>query len=99
MSLQNSLFNVPSAINYSIATPKFAKEQKFRESHSVALATRLWTKINDRELDLLIKFRRAKCIETLDIMADGAERRGVDSDDVCTAYVIREYEINVGKNF
>lgn len=98
MSIQ-SMFSVPAPIKMSVASPKFMKEQKFREDHLTSLALDLWNKINDREMDLLIRFRRAKCIETLDIMADGAEKRGVNSDDVCVAYVIREYEINVGRYF
>lgn len=46
------------------------------------------------QTDYLTKFRRAKTLETLEVMADAAERNAPgDSQLICNAFVQRENEI------
>ncbi len=48
-------------------------------------------------LDYLIKFRRAKSHDTLEIMADAAEAKNPKHDAaICKAFVLREKELEQG---
>lgn len=56
--------------------------------------------LNEQEIALLMVLRKAKTLDTLEIMTDRLERDAVNSTEtaeVCRAFDVREAEIERGK--